>query len=161
MHLLSSNAQDENHITKQDISSLYCGDSWLREQSAGVYQTSTPNSCLSVVSQAFLKLWTKSTTVTGLDYLMDALKEENREGRGVMTGKSTLPPNPRIIDAYQYRIISLCELDQPIYPQAPLKPCKNRVDEPLTWGTMPMSTFFTLRNTRWTLGARDILFTNP
>ena len=30
--------------------------------------------------------------MTGLDYLMDALKEENRKGRGVMTGKSAMPP---------------------------------------------------------------------
>jgi hypothetical protein len=65
-----------------------------------------------VFLQAFLNLWTKDTTVTGLDYLMDALKEENREARGVMTGKSSLLSNPQIIDVHQYRIISLCELNK-------------------------------------------------
>jgi hypothetical protein len=60
-----------------------------------VHQTSGSNSCLTALLQAFLNLWTKRTTVTGLDYLVDALKEENREGRGVMTGKSRLQPNSR------------------------------------------------------------------
>lgn len=86
-----SNAKDENTSTEPDIGRVYCGDSWVREQSARTSQISTSNSCLNMFLQAFLNLWTKRTTVTGLDYLMDALKEENRDGRGVMTSKSRLP----------------------------------------------------------------------
>jgi len=58
---------------------------------------------------------------------MDALKEENREGRGVVTVSNHI----------------------------------SVLDDPLMWGVMPMNTFFSFKNTRWTLGARDILFTNP
>ncbi|KZW03147.1 acyltransferase-domain-containing protein [Exidia glandulosa HHB12029] len=34
-------------------------------------------------------------------------------------------------------------------------------DDPLTWGIMPISSYFNPRNIRWTLGASDIMFTNP
>ena len=29
------------------------------------------------------------------------------------------------------------------------------------WGILPLSSFFNNRQSRWTLGARDILFTRP
>lgn len=35
------------------------------------------------------------------------------------------------------------------------------LDDPLMWGILPTRSFFSNRNSRWTLGARDILFTNP
>ncbi|KAJ7591405.1 acyltransferase-domain-containing protein [Mycena floridula] len=35
------------------------------------------------------------------------------------------------------------------------------LDDPLTWGILPASSFFTSRTTRWTLGASDVMFTNP
>ncbi|SPC63608.1 related to TAZ1 - Lyso-phosphatidylcholine acyltransferase [Ustilago sp. UG-2017b] len=35
------------------------------------------------------------------------------------------------------------------------------LDEPTIWGTLPPSTFLNPRTVRWTLGASDIMFTNP
>lgn len=35
------------------------------------------------------------------------------------------------------------------------------LDDPLMWGVLPMSSFFNSRQSRWTLGARDIMFTRP
>ena len=35
------------------------------------------------------------------------------------------------------------------------------LDEPTIWGTLPASTFRNSRTVRWTLGASDIMFTNP
>ena len=36
-----------------------------------------------------------------------------------------------------------------------------RLDDPLTWGILPARTYLNSRLTRWTLGASDIMFTNP
>lgn len=52
------------------------------------------------------------------------------------------------------------------------RPCSNRglltycnhisvLDEPTIWGTLPASTFKDPDTVRWTLGASDIMFTNP
>ncbi|KAF9510490.1 hypothetical protein BS47DRAFT_1300139, partial [Hydnum rufescens UP504] len=35
------------------------------------------------------------------------------------------------------------------------------LDEPLMWGCLPTRQYFDRRNMRWTLGASDIMFTNP
>lgn len=35
------------------------------------------------------------------------------------------------------------------------------LDDPLTWGIMPVRTYLRSRLTRWSLGASDIMFTNP
>ncbi|CAG8579508.1 4007_t:CDS:2 [Paraglomus brasilianum] len=35
------------------------------------------------------------------------------------------------------------------------------VDDPLLWGSLPLSVYKSLRTIRWTLGAQEICFTNP
>jgi len=35
------------------------------------------------------------------------------------------------------------------------------LDDPVTWGVLPPRCYFNSRLTRWTLGASDIMFTNP
>ncbi|KAH6915192.1 tafazzin-PC [Coprinopsis sp. MPI-PUGE-AT-0042] len=35
------------------------------------------------------------------------------------------------------------------------------LDDPLTWGVLPARYFFDSRTTRWSLGASDVIFTNP
>ncbi|PVF99395.1 hypothetical protein CPB86DRAFT_783761 [Serendipita vermifera] len=35
------------------------------------------------------------------------------------------------------------------------------LDDPLMWGILPLRSYFFDRTSRWTLGARDIMFTNP
>ncbi|KZV70947.1 acyltransferase-domain-containing protein [Peniophora sp. CONT] len=35
------------------------------------------------------------------------------------------------------------------------------LDDPMTWGVMPVNTYWNPRKTRWVLGAADIMFTNP
>ncbi|KAI0314569.1 acyltransferase-domain-containing protein [Amylostereum chailletii] len=35
------------------------------------------------------------------------------------------------------------------------------LDDPLTWGIMPARSYWNTRTTRWSLGASDIMFTNP
>jgi len=37
----------------------------------------------------------------------------------------------------------------------------SRLDDPLTWGILPARTYLHSHLTRWTLGASDIMFTNP
>jgi monolysocardiolipin acyltransferase len=36
-----------------------------------------------------------------------------------------------------------------------------RLDDPITWGVLPARLHWSSRTTRWTLGASDIMFTNP
>jgi monolysocardiolipin acyltransferase len=36
-----------------------------------------------------------------------------------------------------------------------------RLDDPLIWGVLPARTYFNSHLTRWSLGASDIIFTNP
>ena len=35
------------------------------------------------------------------------------------------------------------------------------LDDPLTWGILPVRYYFSSRMMRWTMGASDIMFTNP
>ena len=37
----------------------------------------------------------------------------------------------------------------------------SRLDDPLTWGILPVHTYLSSHLTRWSLGASDIIFTNP
>ena len=42
-----------------------------------------------------------------------------------------------------------------------LNPHACRLDDPLTWGILPAHTYLNSHLTRWSLGASDIIFTNP
>ena len=42
-----------------------------------------------------------------------------------------------------------------------LNPHACRLDDPLTWGILPAHTYLNSHMTRWSLGASDIIFTNP
>lgn len=57
----------------------------------------------------------------------------------------------------------LTHLDSPTRSQGLLTYCNHIsvLDEPTIWGTLPPSTFRNPSTVRWTLGASDIMFTNP
>ena len=42
-----------------------------------------------------------------------------------------------------------------------LKTSNCSLDDPVTWGVLPAKWYFNSRMTRWSLGASDIMFTNP
>ncbi|KAF7355028.1 Tafazzin family protein [Mycena sanguinolenta] len=54
-----------------------------------------------------------------------------------------------------------------LIPSSPLTPAKLQItsqrflDDPLAWGALPTKYFLSSRTIRWTLGAQDIMFTNP
>ncbi|KAG8990034.1 hypothetical protein FRB90_001962 [Tulasnella sp. 427] len=82
---------------------------------------------VGLASKLFLRLGCSEVHVNGLPILLDALREENRKGQGIITVTNH---------------ISVC-------------------DDPAVWGVLPWRSYFSSRTTRWTLGASDIMFTNP
>ncbi|KAG8905673.1 hypothetical protein FRB99_008446 [Tulasnella sp. 403] len=82
---------------------------------------------IGLASKLFLRLGCSEVNVNGLPTLLDALKEENRRGRGIITVANHI----------------------------------SVWDDPVAWGVLPWQSYFSSRRTRWTLGASDIMFTNP
>ncbi|KAF8603296.1 acyltransferase-domain-containing protein [Ceratobasidium sp. AG-I] len=79
-------------------------------------------------SKALLNTICSGVTINGLQHLLTALDETNRNGRGIITVSNHI----------------------------------SVVDDPLVWGALPAGKcILTPRNMRWTLGASDIMFTNP
>lgn len=124
-------------------------------------------STVGLTCKTFLNIgYCSSVSVDGLEHLKDALGSAERDaGRGVIT--STRLPLPRTISAENlvqlaitslrtYTSISVC-----IILMAYLCCMHARLDDPVTWGVLPARYFFSSRTMRWTLGASDILFTNP
>ncbi|KAF8752893.1 Acyltransferase protein [Rhizoctonia solani] len=91
-------------------------------------------------SKFFLNTACASVKIHGLDHLLTALDEAGRKDRGIITGK--LCSESRINNS------SSCK--------------HHRVDDPVAWGALPTRhCILNPRNMRWTLGASDIMFTNP
>ncbi|KAG8935279.1 hypothetical protein FRC01_003029 [Tulasnella sp. 417] len=82
---------------------------------------------VGLASKLFLRLGCSEVHVNGLPILLEALKEENRQGQGIITVANHI----------------------------------SVWDDPVAWGVMPWRSYFSSRTTRWTLGASDIVFTNP
>ncbi|KAG9044394.1 hypothetical protein FS837_008219 [Tulasnella sp. UAMH 9824] len=82
---------------------------------------------VGLASKLFLRLGCSEVHVNGLPILLDALKEENRQGQGIITVANHI----------------------------------SVWDDPVAWGILPWRSYFSSRTTRWTLGASDIMFTNP
>ncbi|TFY69955.1 hypothetical protein EVG20_g2925 [Dentipellis fragilis] len=95
-----------------------------------------------LLCKAFLNLGLASVTVNGLPTLMNALNDKERAlGRGVVTVSNHIST----LDAeWLTRILA-----------------KDSLDDPLAWGVLPARTYWNTRMTRWSLGAADIIFTNP
>jgi len=49
----------------------------------------------------------------------------------------------------------------PVASSLPLTSPQTSLDDPLAWGILPTKCYFSSRTTRWTLGASEIMFTNP
>lgn len=49
----------------------------------------------------------------------------------------------------------------PLHRQRRCLDNKTRLDDPVVWGVLPARFYRDSRMTRWTLGASDIMFTNP
>ncbi|EJD00387.1 uncharacterized protein FOMMEDRAFT_30448 [Fomitiporia mediterranea MF3/22] len=86
---------------------------------------------VGLTCKAFLNGFCASVKVTGLQHLLNALTDAERDnGRGIVTTSSVAN-----------HISTL--------------------DDPLIWGALPARCYFKLRDMRWALGASDIMFTNP
>ncbi|TBU38151.1 acyltransferase-domain-containing protein [Dichomitus squalens] len=86
-------------------------------------------STVGLGSKALLNLgFCSSVTVNGLENLLKALEDEERDrGRGIVTMSNHI----------------------------------STLDDPVVWGVLPARFYRDSRRTRWTLGAADIMFTNP
>ncbi|WWD15915.1 hypothetical protein CI109_100339 [Kwoniella shandongensis] len=108
-------------------------------------------STIALTFRTIAKLTSKEFRVDGLPILLDALRighDEKGKGRMVEGGESDESVKPR------RGIVTVCNHN-------------SVVDDPMMWSLMPLTTYFpfatpshTCRNTRWTLGASDIMFTN-
>ncbi|KAL7423930.1 Lyso-phosphatidylcholine acyltransferase [Cryptotrichosporon argae] len=114
-------------------------------------------STIGLASKAFLRATTRSYEVHGRDVLLDALGIGASKGKGRVNADE-YADKKRIADGkpgVRRGIVTICNHN-------------SVVDDPMMWSLMPLSTLFpfagpshTCRNTRWTLGASDIMFTNP
>ncbi|WVR05231.1 hypothetical protein IAU60_002243 [Kwoniella sp. DSM 27419] len=111
-------------------------------------------STIALASRTFLRLTTKSYEVNGLPILLDALKIPH-DGKGKGKAVEGLQADGDSSQGSRRGIVTVCN--------------HNSVcDDPMMWSLMPLSTYFpfstpshTCRNSRWTLGASDIMFTKP
>ncbi|KAF8260052.1 hypothetical protein EI94DRAFT_1612614 [Lactarius quietus] len=86
---------------------------------------------IGLTCKAYLHSGLCSISVRGLPHLLAALSSSERQ-----SGQGVVTGRPRSNHA-----------------------C--RLDDPLTWGILPARTYLNSQMTRWTLGASDIMFTNP
>ncbi|OCF35450.1 monolysocardiolipin acyltransferase [Kwoniella heveanensis BCC8398] len=110
-------------------------------------------STIALASRTFLRLTTKQYGINGLPILLDALRiPHDGKGKGrAVEGLGEEDPS----QGSRRGIVTVCN--------------HNSVcDDPMMWSLMPLSTYFpfatpahTCRNSRWTLGASDIMFTKP
>ncbi|WWC61124.1 uncharacterized protein I303_103703 [Kwoniella dejecticola CBS 10117] len=111
-------------------------------------------STIALASRAYLRLTTKKYEVNGLPILLDALRIAH-DGKGKGKAIEGLEIEGDTSQLSRRGIVTLCN--------------HNSVcDDPMMWSLMPLSNYFpfatpshTCRNSRWTLGASDILFTKP
>ncbi|KAJ8472409.1 hypothetical protein ONZ51_g8533 [Trametes cubensis] len=96
-------------------------------------------SIVGLGSKAILNGYCSSVTVNGLENLVRALESDERaNGRGIVTSES--------------RVWTM---------SVALNEQMRRLDDPVAWGVLPARFYRNSRMTRWTLGASDIMFTNP
>ncbi|WWC69460.1 uncharacterized protein I206_103400 [Kwoniella pini CBS 10737] len=111
-------------------------------------------STIALASRAYLRLTTKKYEVNGLPILLDALRIPH-DGKGKGKAIEGLEIDGDTSQLSRRGIVTLCN--------------HNSVcDDPMMWSLMPLSNYFpfatpshTCRNSRWTLGASDVLFTKP
>ncbi|WWD01391.1 hypothetical protein V866_008335 [Kwoniella sp. B9012] len=111
-------------------------------------------STIALASKTFLRLTTKKYEVNGLPILLDALRIPH-DGKGKGKAVEGLEKDGDTSQLSRRGIVTVCN--------------HNSVcDDPMMWSLMPLSTYFpfatpshTCRNSRWTLGASDIMFTKP
>nr|ODN95147.1 monolysocardiolipin acyltransferase [Cryptococcus depauperatus CBS 7855] len=130
-------------------------------------------STIGLASRTFLKLTTKQFKVEGLPILLDALKiPHNDKGKRKALGlrdqegdDPTLRPRRGIVTICNHNSV----VDDPMASVSGLV-YENGLSVVCTqmWSLLPLTTYFpfatpahTCRNNRWTLGASDIMFTNP
>ncbi len=106
-----------------------------------------------------------SVTVKGMDNLIRALESDERNrGRGIVTSECARVAfdsyaSDRVLPVVSNHI-STWVLRCASYTDAFTQPwC--RLDDPVAWGVLPTRFYRDSRRIRWTLGASDIMFTNP
>lgn len=93
--------------------------------------------------------------VVGLPAFLSLLRGDERGDRGLLTGTSGLSLGATLTSSVEsYFCVSPVRCGR-------FGTDESSVDEPFMWGKLPLSTFYSPRTVRWTLGASDIMFTTP
>ena len=142
---------------------------------------------IRLTCKAYLNSGLCSISVRGLPYLLDALNSsERKHGQGVVTGEyqrsyslpwdrrlklfltcgfSSLQPSLSVRHSCLYIVANLNAVAA-MCPTCIMVMCgcrydASRLDDPLTWGILPARMYMRPHMMRWTLGASNIMFTNP
>ena len=118
---------------------------------------------IGLTSKAFLNSGLCSIQVNGLQTLKDALKSHKRNsGQGIITGSCYF--QPLSVKSLNY----ITSVQSYLNVRANIRNCPHSwlnifpsLDDPVMWGVLPAKYYLNSFTTRWTLGASDILFTNP
>ena len=112
--------------------------------------------------------WQDAHGIDGFLELLDKRADIDGRQRGLITSR----PQPSIIDVIliltrvsQYQTTSACTYvacNQNIRPFAytSSQALLSSIDDPLTWGVLPLRHHFNPSNHRWSLGSYDIVFKN-
>jgi monolysocardiolipin acyltransferase len=98
-----------------------------------------------------------SVSVHGLPHLEAALSAARTNGlvtRNIISYISSSLLTPTSCKSH----LDVCKIS--IRRSASLRPLSS-LDDPLTWGVLPTKYFLNPRTIRWTLGAADVMYTNP
>lgn len=120
---------------------------------------------VGLLSKAFLNSRLCSLNVTGLDTLKSALEDTHRRReRGLITGLCHLRFHRSIILTRHLSMQSHINVRYPavhVVVSPTQRSCHHSLDDPVTWGILPVRYFFNSQTTRWALGASEVMFTNP
>ena len=99
--------------------------------------------------------------------LLDKRADINSRQRGLITGMQQIFFDIilMLINGSQYRITSACTYVSRIQNTTPQPYVSSHtpfssIDDPLTWGVLPLRYHFNPSNHRWSLGSYDIVFKN-
>ena len=170
-------SNDDGVATKRQLPARCCRVGSRRpngDSDSGMQQilSAATVTAVGLTCKAYLHSGLCSISVHGLPYLLDALYSSKRRNgqQGILTGEY---PNKQIAlqravaerpSTHVQKSLTISRRASISSPKLLHSKVKNhifRLDDPLTWGILPARTYLDSHLTRWTLGASDIIFTNP
>lgn len=111
--------------------------------------------------------WQDAHGLDGFLELLDERADIDGRKRGLITGMQhqAIDVASTLTDASKYRITSACtyvsrkQTTTP-HPSTSSQTSRSSIDDPLTWGVLPLRYHFNPSNHRWSLGSYDIVFKN-